>query len=68
MTKRTPVKTKDRAGCGYVAAEFEDNLVVIAGKFVSHEYMIPKNKVEDYDGNALSLNIRSDQISSDFNM
>jgi hypothetical protein len=68
VTKRTPVKTKDKAGCGYVAAEFKDNLVVIAGNLVSHEYIIPKNKVEDYDGKELSLNIRRDQINSDFNL
>lgn len=66
VTKRTRVKTKDKAGCGYVAAEFEDNLVVIAGKLVSHEYIIPKNRVENYDGKELFLNLRNDQISSDF--
>ena len=68
VTKRTLVKTKDKAGCGYVAAEFKDNLVVIAGNLVSHEYIIPKNKVENYDGKELSLNIRRDQINSDFNL
>jgi hypothetical protein len=68
VTKRTPVKTKDRAGCGYVAAEYKDNLVVISGKLVSHEYIIPKNKVENYDGKELSLNIRHDQITPDFTL
>jgi hypothetical protein len=66
VSKRTPVKSNDNANCGYVAGEYGDNLVVIEGKWVSSEYMIPKNIVERYDGTELSLRIRHDQISSDF--
>lgn len=43
---RTPIKTKDSTSYGYVACEYGDNLVVIEGRVVSHEYMIPENKVE----------------------
>ncbi len=68
VTKRTPVKTKDRAGYGYVVGEYKDNLLVIEGKLVSHEYMIPKGKVDNYDGRELCLNIRSDQINPDFRL
>ena len=67
VIKRTPVRTKDGSGCGYVAAEYKDNLVVIAGKLVSNEHVIPKDKVDNYDGKELFLNLRNDQISSDFN-
>jgi hypothetical protein len=68
VKRRTPVKTKDNAGCGYVVGEYQDNLLVIAGKLVSNEYIIPKNKVDNYDGKELSLNIRYDQISPDFKL
>ncbi len=68
VTKRTPVKTKDRAGHGYVVGEYKANLLVIEGKLVSHEYMIPKGKVDNYDGRELCLNIRSDQINPDFRL
>jgi hypothetical protein len=66
ISNRTPVKTKDRANCGYVASEYMDNFVIIEGRFVSNEYMIPKNKVENHDGTQLSLAMRYDEINDDF--
>jgi hypothetical protein len=66
ISKRTPLKTKDSENFGYVAGQY--NLLVIEGRIVSHEYMIPKNEVEDYDGRELSLRIRHDQIHPDFNL
>jgi hypothetical protein len=66
ITKRTPVKTKDSASCGYVAGEYKDNLLIIEGSVISKEYLIPKDKVGDYDGNQLSLTMRHDEISLDF--
>jgi hypothetical protein len=68
ISRRTPVKTKDNTGCGYVAGEYKDNLLVISGKLVSKEYVIPKTNVDKYDGKQLSLNIRSDQISPEFKL
>jgi hypothetical protein len=68
VSKRTPVKTKDSEDFGYVAGQYKDNLLVIEGRVVSHEYMIPKNEVEHYDGRELSLRIRHDQINPDFNL
>jgi hypothetical protein len=68
VSKRTPVKTKDSEDFGYVAGQYKDNLLVIEGRVVSHEYLIPKNEVEDYDGRELSLRIRHDQINPDFNL
>jgi len=35
---------------GFVAGEYEDSLEVIEGRLVSHEYVIPKAKVDHYDG------------------
>ena len=46
--------------------EYKDSLVVIEGKFVSHGYVIPKDKVENYNGRDLSLKMRYDEISSDY--
>ena len=66
ITKRTPVKTKDSARCGYVAGEYKDNLLVIEGNLISKEYLIPKDRVGDYDGRELSLTMRHDEISPDF--
>jgi hypothetical protein len=66
ISNRTPVKTKDSARFGYVAGEYKDKLVVIEGKLVSHGYVIPKDKVENYDGTELSLNMRCDEINSDY--
>jgi hypothetical protein len=68
ITKRTPVKTKDSTSCGYVAAEYKDNLLIIEGRLVSNEYMIPKDKVEDYDGRELSLRMRYDEIGQDYKL
>jgi hypothetical protein len=33
---------------------------------VSHGYVIPKDKVENYNGRELSLKMRYDEISSDY--
>ncbi len=66
ISNRTPVQTKDSARFGYVADEYKDTFVVIEGKLVSHGYAIPKNKVDGYDGRELSLKMRHDEISSDY--
>jgi hypothetical protein len=62
----TPVRAKDSATFGYVAGQYKDSLVVIEGNTVSHEYVIPKDKVEKYDGRELCLKIRHDEINSDY--
>jgi len=66
ISKRARVRTKDNTSFGYVAGEYKDNLLVIEGRLVSHEYVIPKDKVDKYDGRELSLKIRYDEISSDY--
>lgn len=67
-SNRTPVRTKDKTDFGYVAGQYKDKLVVIEGKLVSHGYVIPKDKIDNYDGRELSLNLRYDEISSDYNL
>jgi hypothetical protein len=66
ISNRTPVKTKDSTSFGYVAGEYQDSLVVIEGRLVPHGYVIPKDKVDHYDGRELSLKIRQDEIGTDY--
>jgi hypothetical protein len=48
--------------------EYRDNLLVIDGRLVSSEYMIPKDKVRNYDGRELSFKRRHDEINQDFKL
>jgi hypothetical protein len=50
ISNRTAVRTKDNTRFGYVAGEYKDSFVVIERKTVSREYVIPKDKVDHYDG------------------
>ena len=68
ITKKTLVKTKDRANCGYVVGEYRDNLLVTDCRLVSSEYMIPKHKVRNYDGRELSLTMRHNGVTEDFKL
>jgi hypothetical protein len=67
ITKELQSKLKI-AQCGYVMGEYRDNLLVIDGRLVSSEYMIPKDKVRNYDGRELSFNMRHDEINQDFKL
>ena len=68
ISNRTPVQTKDLTRFGYVAGEYKDSFLVIEGRTVSHEYVIPKDKVDHYDGRELSLKIRHDEINRDYEL
>ena len=68
ISNRTPVRTKDSARFGYVAGEYKDSFVVIEGRTVSHGYVIPKDKVDHYDGRELSLKMRHDEIGRDYEL
>jgi hypothetical protein len=59
------VKTSDQASCGNVVAEYKDNIIIIAHGSKLHEYMIPKSKVDRYDGSeVVYLNIPYSLLSS----
>jgi len=47
-------------------ANTKDSFMVIEGRTVSHEYVIPKDEVDHYDGRELSLKMRHDEIGSDY--
>ena len=58
----------DKYFCGNVMAQYHDNIIIIEGTTIkSHEYMVPKSKVDRYDGNDLYLNVtRDDSGSNEF--
>jgi hypothetical protein len=58
------VKTIDERPCGNLLAEYKDNIIIIEGIIKSHEYMIPKSKVVEYDVNEIYLDISYDMLSS----
>lgn len=68
IADRTAVRTKDNMSFGYVAGEYKDSFLVIEGKLVSLEYMIPKNKIDNYNGQEISLNMDRDEIGSDYKL
>lgn len=45
ISNRTPVRTKDSTSFGYVAGDYKDSFLVIEGRTVSHEYVIPKELI-----------------------
>ncbi len=58
------VKTSDQTLCGNVVAEYKDNIIIIAHGPRLHEYMVPKSKVDRYDGCDVYLNIPYSLLSS----
>jgi hypothetical protein len=64
ISNRTPVKANDGRSCGYVVGEYKDNLLILDGRVISHEYMLPKDKVDRYDGIELYVRIPYDLIST----
>jgi hypothetical protein len=64
ISNRTPVKANDGRSCGYVVGEYKDNLLILDGRVITHEYMLPKDKVDRYDGSELYVRIPYDMIST----
>jgi hypothetical protein len=53
----------DKHFCGNVMAQYHDNIIIIEGDTIkSHEFILPKSKVDHYDGNDLYLNITHDEV------
>ena len=44
------VKTNDASSCGNAIAEYRDNIVILQHGTNFRKYMIPKLKIERYDG------------------
>jgi hypothetical protein len=57
----------DKFFCGNVIAQYHDDIIIIEGATIkSHEYIVPKSKVDHYDGNDLYLNITRDDMILNF--
>ena len=51
------VRASDASLCGNAIAEYRDNIVIIEHGAKFREYIVPKSKVERYDGRDVYLNI-----------
>jgi uncharacterized protein with von Willebrand factor type A (vWA) domain len=48
----------DKYFCGNVIAQYHDDIIIIiieGATIKSHEYIVPKSKVDHYDENTLSI-------------
>jgi hypothetical protein len=58
------VRTSDASLCGNAIAEYRDNIVILQHGANFHKYIIPKSKVERYDGSDIYLNIPRSLLST----
>ncbi len=64
LRKKNLVKTSDQKLCGNIIAEYNDNIFVIRGEIVkSCGYMIPKTKIDHYDGTEIFLDVPYDKLT-----
>ena len=60
------VRTNDQQTCGNVIAEAGDSIIIFEGVINMHEFMVPKSKVDYYDGSEVFLNVPYDILSAVF--
>jgi hypothetical protein len=60
------VRTNDQQTCRNVIAEDGSSIIVSEGVIHIHEFLVPKSKVEYYDGSEVHLNVPYDILSSVF--
>ena len=60
------VRTNDQQTCGNVIAEDGDSIIISEGLINRHEFMVPKSKVDYYDGSEVHLNLSYDILSAVF--
>ena len=65
----TPAKkiamTSDQTVCGNVIAEYKDSIIIIEfDETKLNEYIIPKSRVDHYDGRNVRLSISGNLLSS----
>ena len=62
---KTIVKTSDQTVCGNVIAEYKDSIIIIEfDETKLNEYIIPKSRVDHYDGRNVRLSISGNLLSS----
>jgi hypothetical protein len=57
-------RTSDQTFCGNVVAEYRDNIIIIEFGAKLRGYMVPKSRVDRYDGSHVYLNIPRSLLSS----
>ena len=60
------VRTNDQQTCGNVIAEDAYSIIVYDGVINIHEFLVPKSKVDYYDGSEVHLNLPYDILSAVF--
>ncbi|MFY9872935.1 MAG: hypothetical protein WAK17_24755 [Candidatus Nitrosopolaris sp.] len=58
------VRASDASLCGNAIAEYRDNIVILEHGANFRKYIIPKSKVERYDGRDIYLNIPRSMLST----
>lgn len=58
------VRASDASLCGNVIAEYRDNIIILQHGANFRKYIIPKSKVERYDGRDVYLNIPRSMLST----
>jgi hypothetical protein len=54
------VRTTDGSPVGYIAADDDESIIVLSGRF--KEYRIPKSSVEGFDGSQVFLGLSSSDL------
>jgi hypothetical protein len=62
------VRTNDHQTCGNLIAEDEDSIIISEGLINKHKFIVPKSKVDYYDGSEIHLNVPYDILSAIFEM
>ncbi len=58
------VITTDREACGNIIGDRDDSILVEKGVMHDHIYVIPKSKIEGYDGAQIILNVSISELKS----
>jgi hypothetical protein len=59
-------RPKDDIDFGYVIGQWKEALSYSYGEKISHGYIIPKDKFEKYNRLKLFMNLRAEEINSDY--
>lgn len=60
------VRTNDQHTYGNVMAEDGDSIIISEGLINMHEFLVPKSKVDYYDGSEVHLSLPYDILSAVF--
>jgi hypothetical protein len=58
------VRTSDQQACGNIISEDGDSIVISEGAVKTHRYVVPKNKVDNYNGTEIQLKIPYNILST----